>query len=41
MDDQDQHYDVSAAQDKWRKVWDDLDPFRPARTHGSRRRATP
>ena len=32
MDDQDhdQHYDVTAAQDKWRKVWDDLNPFQAA-----------
>ncbi len=26
----DQHYDVAAAQDKWRKVWDDLNPFEAA-----------
>ena len=26
----DQHYDVAAAQDKWRKVWDDLNPFQAA-----------
>jgi leucyl-tRNA synthetase len=30
-------YDVVAAQDKWRKVWEDLDPFRPA-DDGSRER---
>ena len=23
-------YDVVAAQDKWRKVWDDLNPFEAA-----------
>ncbi len=36
-------YDVVAAQDRWRKVWDDLDPFRarddPAAPNGSRRYA--
>jgi leucyl-tRNA synthetase len=21
-------YDMAAAQDKWRKVWEELDPFR-------------
>ncbi|NUR09697.1 MAG: leucine--tRNA ligase [Nocardioidaceae bacterium] len=30
-------YDVAAVQDKWRKVWDDLDPFRAA-DDGSRER---
>ena len=30
-------YDVVAAQDKWRKVWEDLDPFRAA-DDGSRER---
>jgi leucyl-tRNA synthetase len=30
-------YDVAAAQDRWRKVWDELDPFRAA-DDGSRER---
>jgi leucyl-tRNA synthetase len=30
-------YDVAATQDKWRKVWDELDPFRAA-DDGSRER---
>ena len=34
MDDQDQHYDMTATQDKWRKVWDDLDPFQAGRRRG-------
>ena len=30
MSDQDERatYDVTATQDKWRKVWDEQDPFR-------------
>ena len=28
-------YDVQAAQDKWRKVWDELDPFRADDSAGS------
>ena len=24
------HYDVAATQDKWRKVWDELNPFQAA-----------
>ncbi|QWZ06556.1 leucine--tRNA ligase [Nocardioides panacis] len=40
MDDQDhdQHYDVTAAQDKWRKVWDDLNPFQAADDGSKERR---
>ena len=38
MDDQDQHYDVTATQDKWRKVWDDLNPFQAADDGSKERR---
>jgi leucyl-tRNA synthetase len=31
-------YDVAATQDKWRKVWDDLDPFRAADDGSKERR---
>ena len=30
MSEQEQHYDVAATQDKWRKVWEDLNPFQAA-----------
>ena len=40
MSDQEQvdHYDVVAAQDKWRKVWEDLNPFQAADDSGRERR---
>ena len=31
-------YDVAAAQDKWRPVWEELDPFRPPTTAPEPRR---
>jgi len=31
-------YDIAATQDKWRKVWDDLNPFRAADDGGRERR---
>ena len=31
-------YDVPAVQDKWRKVWDDLDPFRADDDEGAEKR---
>jgi leucyl-tRNA synthetase len=38
MSEQEQHYDVAATQDKWRKVWEDLDPFRAADDGSKERR---
>ncbi|HWI42958.1 MAG TPA: leucine--tRNA ligase [Nocardioides sp.] len=38
MSEQEQHYDVAATQDKWRKVWDDLNPFQAADDGSKERR---
>ena len=38
MSEQEQHYDVAATQDKWRKVWEDLNPFQAADDGSKERR---